>query len=400
MSGAVRAARRAGVACAALLAGACIAAAPAAAQQDSLERAQRLQLEETQRQIRENRQKASELKGQENRAVGQLRHTERELAGTRVRLRRLSQRQKNLDQQLDVTRTDLEHSIQSLAEARARLKKRLRNIYKYGPASDLEVVLSHESFAQLLARWDFLQMVAEQDRQLMEDVHDRKDRVATLETRLQGHIKQIEHTAKLTTGENQRLQGQQKTRAQQVETIKTQRESYEAAAAELERTARAIAKLLATLEARRKAAVAGGKPAPAYSGDFAKGAGALEWPVRGEVVGHFGPEVHPRFGTTINNNGIDIAAEIGTAVRCVAKGRVEYTSDDYASYGPIVIVDHGDGYRTLYAHLSEINVAVGQDLASGQIIGRVGEAGSLKGPGLHFEVRKGGSALDPATWLR
>jgi len=122
--------------------------------------------------------------------------------------------------------------------------------------------------------------------------------------------------------------------------------------------------------------------------------------VRGQLVGNFGPEKHPRFGTVINNNGIDIAADIGTPVRSVAKGRVEYTSDDYASYGPIVIIDHGDGYRTLYAHLSEINVAVGQEIASGAVIGRVGEAGSLKGPVLHFEVRKGGAALDPAGWLK
>jgi murein DD-endopeptidase MepM/ murein hydrolase activator NlpD len=193
---------------------------------------------------------------------------------------------------------------------------------------------------------------------------------------------------------------QQRQRADQVETIKTQRQSYEAAAAELERTARAISGLLAKLEARRKAGIAEGKPEPAYSGDFARGQGALDWPVRGDIVGHFGPETHPRFGTTINNNGIDIAADLGTPVRSVAKGRVEYTSEDYASYGPIVILDHGDGYRTLYAHLSEILVSVGQEVASGQIIGRVGDAGSLKGTELHFEVRKGGTALNPQDWLR
>ena len=122
--------------------------------------------------------------------------------------------------------------------------------------------------------------------------------------------------------------------------------------------------------------------------------------MQGQLVGRFGPETHPRFGTSINNNGIDIAAQLGTPVRAVAKGRVEYTSEDYASYGPIVILNHGDGFFTLYAHLSEILVAVGQEIPAGQIVGRVGDTGSLKGPILHFEVRKGGSALNPEAWLQ
>jgi murein DD-endopeptidase MepM/ murein hydrolase activator NlpD len=187
-----------------------------------------------------------------------------------------------------------------------------------------------------------------------------------------------------------------------VQSIQTQRQAYEAAAAELERTARSIQRLITQLEQKRRREesedIAKGRVP--YSGDFAKGMGALEWPVRGQVVGHFGPETHPRFGTTIQNNGIDIKADIGTPVRSVAKGRVEYTSDNYASFGPIVILNHGDGYFTLYAHLSEILVSVGQEITPGQIIGRAGDTGSLKGPILHFEVRKGGTALNPEDWLQ
>jgi murein DD-endopeptidase MepM/ murein hydrolase activator NlpD len=91
---------------------------------------------------------------------------------------------------------------------------------------------------------------------------------------------------------------------------------------------------------------------------------------------------------------------MGAPVLAVARGRVEYTSEDYAGYGQIVILNHGDGYYTLYAHLSEILVEIGAEVESGQTIGRVGDTGSLKGTVLHFEVRKGGSALDPQQWLK
>jgi murein DD-endopeptidase MepM/ murein hydrolase activator NlpD len=100
------------------------------------------------------------------------------------------------------------------------------------------------------------------------------------------------------------------------------------------------------------------------------------------------------------NNGVDIEAAIGTPVRAAARGRVEYTSEDYGTYGQMIILNHGDGYFTLYGHLSEIGVAVGQEIEAGREIARSGESGSLKGPILHFEVRKGGSPLDPEHWLR
>jgi len=376
--------------------------APGAAQ-DSLE-AKRREIDVMQREARENRARAKELRGKETQVLGQLRRTDRELRGTRSRLQNLTRRRRNLGQQLDLTRTDLQLSIQSLGGARERLRRRLRSIYKMGPARELEVMLSQQSFAQLMARWDFLLMVAEQDRQLVEDVRERKERVESLETRLQGHLSQVERTTRQTTSENRRLARLREQRAGQVQSIQTQRQNYEAAAAELERSARALRRLLVQLEEKRKSRDvqrrAEGRPASPYSGDFARGEGALEWPVRGQVVGRFGPETHPRFGTTINNNGLDIAAPLGTPVQAVAKGSVEYTSEDFASYGPIVILNHGDGFFTLYAHLSDILVSVGQQITAGQIVGRVGDTGSLKGAILHFEVRKGGTALNPQDWLR
>jgi septal ring factor EnvC (AmiA/AmiB activator) len=371
--------------------------------QDSIE-AKRREIDAIQRQARENRARAKELQGKETQALGQLKRTDRELRSTRGRLQNLSRRRRNLGQQLELTRGDLQLSIQSLGSARERLRRRLRSIYKMGPARELEVMLSNQSFAQLMARWDFLLMVAEQDRQLVEDVRERKERVESLETRLQGHLSQIERTTRQTTSENQRLARLREQRAGQVSSIQTQRQNYEAAAAELERSARALQRLLVQLEQRRKSRDvqrrAEGRPAAPFSGDFAKGEGELEWPVRGPVIGRFGPETHPRFGTTINNNGVDIAAAIGSPVQAVARGSVEYTSEDFASYGPIIILNHGDGFMTLYAHLSEILVNVGQEIAAGQIVGRVGDTGSLKGSILHFEVRKGGTALNPQDWLR
>ncbi len=91
---------------------------------------------------------------------------------------------------------------------------------------------------------------------------------------------------------------------------------------------------------------------------------------------------------------------MGESVHAVAAGRVDFVSDDYGSYGQMLILNHGSGYYTLYAHLSDILVARGANVTSGQVIAKAGDSGSLKGTELHFEVRKGRQSLDPLDWLR
>lgn len=394
-----RALRRAAPALAAAL----LVAVPLGAQ-DSLESAKRRELEAIQQQAREKRAAATQLKVTENKELSRLKRTEKELNLTRRRLRALQARRRNLDQQLDVTRTNLERSILTLQSQRERLAKRLRNVYKSGAARDLEFLLSTRSFGNLLARWDYLVMIAEQDRILLEGVRNQKEMVEADKMRLESNLTDIDRNARRTSAETSRLGVLREQRAGNVRTIQSQREAFEAAAAELERTARSIQRLLAQLERKRKeeadrARQQGRQPEP-YTGDFGRAQGQLDWPVRGDIVGHYGPEKHPKWGTIVPNNGIDIAAPIGTPVKAVAKGRVDYTSEDFEAYGQMVILNHGDGYYTLYAHLSEIGVSVGQEVTPGQVIGRSGDTGSLKGAVLHFEVRKGGASVDPESWLR
>ncbi len=370
-----------------------------------LEASKRRELDEIKQQARQNREQASRLKGKETQALGQLRRTERELNLTRRRLRSLARHRTTLDQQLVVTRATLQQTQLSLEQQKARLARRLRSMYKAGADRELEFLLSTRSFAQLLARWDFLVMVAEQDRVLLEDIEGKKEQVQTTQQQQEADLGAIKLNEQQTAVENRKLNKLRTQREQQVAQIRTQRKTYEAAAAELEKAARDIQRLLARLERQRQQEQerrrAGGRAPEPYTGDFAKARGKLDWPVDGKVVGAFGPERHPRFGTTTLNNGIDIQAPAGTPVHAVARGRVDYTSEDFAAFGQVVIVNHGDGFYTLYGHLSEILAKQGQEVQAGQAVGRVGDSGtSLKGTVLHFEVRKGGSALDPEDWLR
>ena len=389
-----------------LLVAALVLAAPTAVglAQDSLETAKRQELEALQRQAQEKRAQAGALRGQETRALGALKRTERELMGTRRRLRALGTRRARLDQQLELTRANLQRSVESLQNQRSRLAKRLRSIYMVGPAREMEFLVSTRSFAGLMMRWDFLQMVAEQDRLLLDNVRSEKEHVEANERKLEGNLTEVQRNAQKSARESNKLANLRQSRASTVREIQSKRSEYEAAAAELERSARALAGLLARLERQRRAEAErargeGRNPQP-YSGDFIRGQGQLDWPVQGSIVGRMGLETHPRFGTQVRNDGIDIAVPLGTPVHAVAKGRVDFANDDYEGVGGMVVLNHGDGYYTIYSHLSDVSVSTGTEVAPGAVIGHSGETGSLKGPMLHFEVRKGSSPMNPESWLR
>jgi murein DD-endopeptidase MepM/ murein hydrolase activator NlpD len=124
------------------------------------------------------------------------------------------------------------------------------------------------------------------------------------------------------------------------------------------------------------------------------GQGRFVWPVHGNTVSSFGPK---QGGT--RNDGINIAAPLGTPVAAADGGTVAYAGNDIPGYGNVVIIRHADGYLTTYAHLERIMVDKDSVAAKGDVIGTVGTSGGLASPQLHFEVRKGAEALDPSKYL-
>jgi septal ring factor EnvC (AmiA/AmiB activator) len=138
---------------------------------------------------------------------------------------------------------------------------------------------------------------------------------------------------------------------------------------------------------------------PAQGTDFAAAKGRLLWPVEGKVTRWFGLQKDKRFGTSTFNGGIDIRAERRADVHAAHSGRADYV-DWLPGYGQCIILNHGGGYFTLYAHTSAVFVTAGDLVRAGDVIASVGETGSLHGPVLHFEIRKDAEPINPAPWLR
>lgn len=397
-------------AAAALLLALVALAAPATHAQDEegeLE-VQRQRLERLQQEIRQKREEAARLGRRESGVLQELRRVENELGVTQELVVTLEDEIAVRSREIESTSEELARAQDELAVKRQLLARRLRTIYKLGRYGNFQILLMADSFAEILGRYKYLRLVAEQDQRLLARIERLETTIRRNRSALENARSGLAEAREERVEQVESLSVTERDRERALSQVKSQRSEQLEAAEALEAETKRIQSLLATLErrrtereelARREAAEAGrSAPAPKAStltGDF----GALNWPVDGEILERFGRSRHPVYNTEVVNNGVDIRAPRGTAVHAVESGEVVY-ADFNGGYGLMVILDHDGGDYSLYAHLDRASVSIGQRVTKGQAIGTVGESGSLVGPKLHFEIRQGGRAVDPIGWLR
>jgi septal ring factor EnvC (AmiA/AmiB activator) len=132
---------------------------------------------------------------------------------------------------------------------------------------------------------------------------------------------------------------------------------------------------------------------------FTRFRGKLLWPAEGKIAVPYGSQKDPQFSTPVFRNGVHIQTPANSDARSVYEGKVIF-AEWFKGFGQLIIINHGNGYHTLYGNLSEIFSHVGDIIKESQVIGKVGTSGILNAPGLYFEIRYKGKPLDPAQWLK
>lgn len=364
-----------------------------------------VKIEEKERELRDIRQKLQEcrkekvkLEGREASLLEKLEQTDKELNLTRRLVSKLKKKQKLTEKEIEAKEERIGDVAGRLEGRKEVLRRRLVAIYKRGKLHPIEVLLSSHSFTDGFRRMKYLALIARQDRRVCGQILALKQELETEKKGLDVKLGELKKVRKEKESEEKNIEKERRGKKELLTEVRDKKEEQEKIAEELERAERKLQDLIEELERRRKEELArmGRREGLHY---FQIHKGGIIWPTRGEVVAQFGKQVHPRYGTSTRNNGIDIRASRDSPVVAVGDGAVVY-SDRFLGYGEIVLLDHKGGFYTLYAHLSESLVRVGDEVKEGDLIARVGESGSLEGPLLHFELRVDGKPVDPLPWLR
>lgn len=283
----------------------------------------------------------------------------------------------------------LEEAEKRLAEHTKVLHKRLRDIYINGRVNYLDVLIGAKDFNDFTTRMELLKRIASQDANLVSQVRSERALIVAKRNQLEAD------KARLVTLKEAAEKNQKRIAANKAEQERMlAKAEQEQAAAE-----QTYQELLATSNEIEQMLRARASQSQATAPSFAYGNGDFIWPIGSTMItSEYGWRVHPIFGTSRYHSGIDIGADYGESVWASAGGIVVH-SGWLGGYGKAVIIDHGGGISTLYAHNSELTVSEGESVYQGQVIAYAGSTGYSTGPHLHFEVREYGEPVSPYSYL-
>ena len=358
-----------------------LAVAPVLA--DELEEKQQ-QLNSVQQQIEAQQRKAELARRKEQTIAEQLRAIQQELDTAEDEYETVNDQLENTEQHIKAN-VELSNRLTKKLEVQTKtLHRRIRDIYKNGQVNYLDVLLGAKDFNDFVGRMDILKKILAYDNALIQGTKADRETLRKAKEQLEADRAKIVELRKLAAAKREQVAERRQERRGVLNAATYERETAERAYRELIETSRQIEQLIKRIQSGEK--------------NIGGSTGTMTWPAEGEITSPFGWRVHPIFGTQRLHTGIDIGADYGDAIRA-ADGGVVIHADWMGGYGNAVIIDHGNGISTLYAHNSQLLVDEGQTVAKGQTVARCGSTGYSTGPHLHFEVRQNGSPVNPLNYL-
>jgi len=342
-----------------------------------------------QKEMETHKEKLERAKKHEHSILDDLDEMNRRMAELEVTLRKQHQRIGMTQSEMRETEDEITATKGELDRKKRWMKMRLRSMQRYGQSRDILFMLSAaDDIPGLMRRWKYLEMISLRERKMMDDFSENLKMLAEKEKKLgilNSQLKRDEEKVKLTEAS---LSENKKDREAVLASVRREKSAHEKLIRELQESSRRLLDVIRKLEEKET-----------YEGKgFAALRGSLSWPVNGKVAIPYGSQKDPKFNTPMFRNGIHIRTDDDSA-RAVYSGKVVF-ADWFKGYGNLVIVNHGEGYHTLYGNLSETFLKVGDIIKGKEVVGKVGESGILNAPSLYFEVRYKGKPLDPMQWLK
>jgi murein hydrolase activator len=297
---------------------------------------------------------------------------------------------KNNQKKISSLEPRLRKAEQKIKSHKKTLGLRLRSIYKEGPMFPLRVAFSSDNVTDLMQRLKYMDLIAQQDSQLLQEYLTQLDQIKKDKTSLYAVRAKLVSLKKNTVSKKREIEKAKKEKSVYLKKIKRKKNLSVKVRKELLAASNNLNKLIDKLLV---------KLVSGEGLDISDKKGRLNLPLKGRILNKFGRKRVKEYESYIVYNGINVRAKKGTPVQAVFDGKVLYTGE-LEGYGNLVIVGHGKEYHSLYGHLDNIKVAANKVVRTGEVIALSGDSGSLEGETLYFELRKNGKPIEPVRWFR
>ena len=346
----------------------------------------------------------SESANREKSEIERLNEIDEEISLVRNLIFRLRKEEKRKEKLISEAKDIIVQKELKHEELLKRYSKRIVNTYKKGRLSDLEKLLDSRSWEQAVYRAKYLEIISNYDKSLSSEIKLNINEINNKKGVLQSELIDIKKIDKEKISRKKWLEQRRKIRGKQLGDLKRDRQEMIVAMKERKKAAGEMERIITRLERERAIRIAElerrrKEIEMVASKPFNELKGNLPWPIEGKVISQFGTFRNPNLKTIIENTGIDISAQIGGNVKSIYDGIVT-TVTYIRGYGNTVIIDHGDGFYSVYTHVIDIEVDENSYVDALDVIARVGDSGSLDGAKLHFEIWANREKVNPELWLK
>jgi len=342
---------------------------------DELKRAER-DLEDIKDKLEDNTQ-------QQKATASQLEALNNELDRTERQINTLENDMEEINASIANRESELEKASQNLEDREDLLSQRVRTAYKHSSFNYISILFNATSLADFLSRFTIFKRLITVDKDLVENIKEQKQFLEDETTRLKEEKQILQIQMQTIEYRKSEYQARSTQRAALLKELEQDATEYEKALEELERASQELTEMLKKMAESE-----------------VKGTGQMIWPTPGyaRITSAYGNRIHPITRKNSFHTGTDIAISHSKPIVAADSGTVVYAGS-YGGYGLVVIVDHGNGISTLYAHNSRLMVDEGEGVAKGQTVSLCGTTGLSTGPHLHFEVRLAGEHTNPLDYV-
>ncbi|RII30520.1 MAG: peptidase M23 [Geobacter sp.] len=361
--------------------------------------------------IRAKKQLISKTRKVEAVVSTELQEINRNLDQKKNDLGKLDRELIDVESHLGVTGKEIARVTDEANRKKAEIERRLASLYKAGELGALRMFFSSESFPQMAENIRYMRSILENDKKIFAEYNKTLDELSKLKLNLERDAARKERIKQGIALKKKEIEQEQSRKSAYLLKVRHDRKGFETSLKELQANASRLQYMIERLNAlsRRKLSSRHDKRGnklkplpelpPVPDRGFASQKGRMSLPVRGEVIETYGKHKHPEFNSYTFSKGLSISAGAGTDIHSIYEGNVIF-ADYFKGYGNMIIVDHGGGYFSLYAHAQKILKKVGAEVARNEVVATVGDLDSSKGPMLYFEIRYQGKPVDPAGWVR
>lgn len=362
------------------------------------------ELDHLRKEIADYERKIKNTSDREKSEIERLNEIDEEISLVRNLIYRLRREEKIKEKSITQAEVTIEKKESEHTSLVNRYAKRVTHTYKKGRLSDLEKLLDAKSWRQAVYRAKYIKIISEHDRSLADEIRRNLIEIEAKQTVLERELTDIRKIDKEKLSRKKWLEQRRRVRNKELGNLKRDRQKMSVALNERKKAAQQMESIISRLDRERVARIAelerrrkemellGSVP-------FKELKGKLPWPIEGKVISRFGTYQNPNLKTVTENTGIDIHGSEGTEVRSIYDGIVT-TVTYIRGYGNTVILDHGDGFYSVYTHVMDVEVEENSYVNARDIIAHVGDSGSLEGTKLHFEIWGNKDKLNPELWLK